>query len=185
MMSSFLCTPSVLRLLVGLAVCLAWWNVECRAAGNPRDDHARQQEALAAGEGDAKSEQKTTDEKTNVVPVFERKVSLTANELSLSDALRELARQAGVELELDVVALSVANLNVYNTKINASFEGLPLHEALGHVIEWNEHPGAFRRIRGCKFLLTTSAARRVRIRKTLPPWLKRLPNYRWGLRLTC
>lgn len=114
----------------------------------------------------------------SAIPVLERNVSLTANKMPLRDALRELARQANVELELDAEALQEAELNVLQ-EVDASFEDLPLHEALGELIDWYKYRTVYPEIRGRKLLLSTLPAREERARKHLPDWLK--PLFRNGM----
>ena len=118
----------------------------------------------------------TSEEETEIaIPVLERKVSLTATKMPLRDALRKIALLADVELELNVPALSSAKLNILQP-VDAHFENLPLHEALGELIDWSAHPGVFRKVLGGKLLLTTLTAERERVERHIPEWLEPFLN---------
>ncbi|MDA1049938.1 MAG: TIGR03067 domain-containing protein [Planctomycetota bacterium] len=110
--------------------------------------------------------------------VFARWVSLQAKEMPLKQALAELARQAGVELQLDAEALKAVELDV-DEPVTASFTDEPLDEALSRLINWRDHGGAFREFRAGRLVLTTLAARQQRVAGELPEWLR--PLYTHGL----
>lgn|GEM_PF-2903046 len=71
-----------------------------------------------------------------LLPVFEKKVSLTAKEMPLKEAFGELARQAGIGLELDEPALAKANVDL-DRKVTVQFNDLPFDVALGEVMDWH------------------------------------------------
>lgn len=114
--------------------------------------------------------------------MFEREVSLSAKGIPLEDALREVARQGGVELDLDREGLAAANLDLTGM-IDAEFERLPLGDALGRLIDWSEYPGVYRELRGGKLFLSTLLSQSKRVKAHLPEWLKPLDGNGLSARL--
>jgi hypothetical protein len=110
--------------------------------------------------------------------LFARKVSLTAKGMPLKDALKEVARAAMIELVLDVDALKEADLDL-DQRITVTIKDKPLADALGDLINWYQHPGAMRELRGGKLVITTLQAHQAYTQRHLPEWLK--PVYNRGL----
>ena len=113
--------------------------------------------------------------------IYARRVSLQAKDMPLKLALAELARQAGVELQLDAEDLKAVELDV-DAPITASFTDESLGEALGRLIDWRDHLGAYRQFRAGRLVLTTIQAMQRRVASQLPDWLK--PLYTHGLLAT-
>ncbi|MCI0681104.1 MAG: DUF1559 domain-containing protein [Gemmataceae bacterium] len=103
--------------------------------------------------------------------ILSRKVSLTAKAMPLKVALNALARAAKVELQLDAMALKQVGLDI-EKPVTATIKNEPLSDALGRVIDWEAHLGAFRELRGGKLVITTLQTRQAEIKRQLPEWLK-------------
>jgi beta-lactamase regulating signal transducer with metallopeptidase domain len=106
---------------------------------------------------------------------LQTKVSLTADAIPLKDALTELARSAGLELQLNAEALKQVDLEV-DEPVTVTIKDEPLAEALGMLIDWDGHYGALRELRGRKLLITTLTERQEFIARHLPDWLQPLNN---------
>jgi hypothetical protein len=113
--------------------------------------------------------------------VFSREVSLAAKAMPLKDALAAVARAAQVGLRLDADALKQVGLDV-ELPVTVTVKDEPLADALGKLINWGKHPGAFREVRGGKLVITTVQAYQAEIERHLPEWLKR--HYKRGLLAT-
>lgn len=109
---------------------------------------------------------------------LEREVSLTADNEPLEKVVERLAQQAGLTAEFDRDALRQVGLDL-GTPVTARIESLPLGRALSRVIDWRQHLGAMREVRGTRLVLTSLAATQARIHERLPEWLK--PLYNRGL----
>jgi hypothetical protein len=109
---------------------------------------------------------------------LERLVSLAADKMSLRDALKKVAADAGLEVEFDTDALKKVELDL-EKPVSVKFENVPLAKAIGLLIDWNAHPGVLREVRRGKLVLTTLEAWQARIAGKLPEWLK--PLYNKGL----
>lgn len=109
----------------------------------------------------------------SAIPVLERKVSLIANKMPLRDALRELARQAGVEVVFEESYLEKVQLDL-DKSVNPKIRDLPLYEALSDLLYLPRvmTSNVIYEIRDGKLWLTTFEARSDRIREHLPEWLK-------------
>jgi beta-lactamase regulating signal transducer with metallopeptidase domain len=110
--------------------------------------------------------------------IFSRKVSLTAKAMPLKDALQSVARQAKVALQVEADALKKVGLDV-EQPVTVTIKDEPLAEALGVLINWREHQGVFRKLRGEKLLITTIQAYQANIERQLPQLLK--VHYNKGL----
>jgi beta-lactamase regulating signal transducer with metallopeptidase domain len=110
--------------------------------------------------------------------IFSRKVSMTANEVPLKDALVAVARAAEIELQLEAAALKEVGLDV-EKPVTMTIKDEPLDEALGTLINWEKYPGALRMIRSGKLIITTLQAYQAEIERHLPKWLK--VHYNHGL----
>jgi beta-lactamase regulating signal transducer with metallopeptidase domain/NADPH-dependent 7-cyano-7-deazaguanine reductase QueF-like protein len=119
-------------------------------------------------------------ESKNADPL-QTKVSLAAEGMPLKLALTELARSAGLELQLNGEALKKVDLDV-DEPVTATIKDEPLVDALGTLIDWEAHLGAFRELRGRKLIITTLAERQESIARHLPDWLQ--PAYNRGLLAT-
>ncbi len=117
--------------------------------------------------------------------VFERRVSLSAKEMPLREALAKLARAAKVELLLDDEALKLARFDL-EKPVTVAIDDEPLGEALLQLIPFDPQNGVIRTLRGGKLVLTTITAYVRHDRETtlsvLPEWLK--PVYGKGLLVT-
>jgi hypothetical protein len=109
---------------------------------------------------------------------FARRVSLEADAMPLRDALATLARQAQLELELDVPALQQVQLDVAES-VTITIEDKPLAEALAALAPWEKLFGTVWRIRDGKLVITTLRAERDRYVRRLPEWLR--PYYGHGV----
>ena len=103
--------------------------------------------------------------------VFKRKVSLTAVNMPLREALSKVASEAGVVFAPDEPALRDAGLDL-DKRISVTLKAVPLGGALGQLIIWEQHVGVFRELQGDRLVLTTLVARRERTKNALPDWMK-------------
>ncbi|MEX0716449.1 MAG: M56 family metallopeptidase, partial [Planctomycetaceae bacterium] len=110
--------------------------------------------------------------------VLGRRVSLEAKAVPLRDALAALARAAKLELRLDLQALQQVELDL-DAPVTVKINDEPLTYALGTLIDWEKHRGAFREVRGDTLIITTMPARHEFVARHLPDWLK--PHYNHGL----
>ncbi|MFN0128482.1 MAG: biopolymer transporter ExbD, partial [Verrucomicrobiales bacterium] len=110
-----------------------------------------------------------------------RPVSLVVDNMPMRTALEALARAAGLKIEFDLEALQHVELDLQKP-VTVRLENVPLQRALGHVINWENHPGVMREVRGGKLVLTTLEAWQQRIAERLPEWMK--PFYNQGLLAT-
>ncbi len=112
---------------------------------------------------------------------MEHLVSLSAEKAPLRTVVEKLAAQAGMKAEFDIEALQQVGFDLQQP-VTATFDNLPLSEALNRVIDWSKNTGVMRHLRGQTLRLTTLAAWQAHVAQRLPEWLK--PLYRHGLSAT-
>ncbi len=110
--------------------------------------------------------------------VFRRPVSLTAENMSLLQALGELARAAGLRLNVDFEALAKTELELAQP-VTVTIKDEQLSDALLELVDWNSYPGVYRELRNGELFITTVEAAQARTAAALPDWLK--PVYGNGL----
>lgn len=138
----------------------------------------RGEDAGVPDKADGEKEAKPTNDDSKTHDPLQRTVSLTAKGMPLKVALAELARSAGLKLQLHAEALKQVELDVDET-VTATIKDESLANALGELIHWDQHLGAFREVRGKKLVITTLTARQEEIARHLPEWLQ--PPYNRGL----
>jgi hypothetical protein len=99
--------------------------------------------------------------------VCARPVSLSANKKPLIDCLREICKQANVQLEVDRVALSETKLSL-DKPLTVSFDDAGLCDAAGKLIPHTDFPEVLQRFRDDKLILTSHTA----FLKLIPAWLE-------------
>lgn len=107
--------------------------------------------------------------------VLARRASLTAKAMPLKDAIVALARSAQIECQVDGNALKQVGIDI-GREVTITIAEEPLGSAMGRLIPWEKHPGAYQDWRGRKLFITTVQARQEEIKRVLPDWLKPLSN---------
>ncbi len=118
------------------------------------------------------------------VPPDERRVSLTAQQMPLQDALAQICRQARIELDLDAAGLEMAGVKT-NAPVTVDFKDEPLTDAVVSILNSKgvrtPYPMLYREMRGEKLFVSSIQAHEVRAQQerartlqNLPDWLKPL-----------
>ena len=151
----------------------AWWGTPASGDVLKIVLERKRLPVIGAGASDSSTDRPPTADEASA-----KRVSLPANEMPLKQALAALARQAGVALQLDVDALKAVELDL-DAPVTASLTDETLEEALGRLIDWRGHLGAFGEFRAGRLVVTTITARQQRVAAQLPEWLQ--PLYTHGL----
>jgi Leucine-rich repeat (LRR) protein len=120
------------------------------------------------------------------VPPDERRVSLTAQQMPLQDALAQICRQAKLELDLDAAGLEMAGVKT-NAPVTVEFKDEPLTDAVAGILNSRgvrsigQVSYLYREMRGEKLLVSSIQAlqarnqqEKARALQNLPDWLKPL-----------
>lgn len=108
------------------------------------------------------------------IPPPERKVSFTAQQMPLKDALAEVCRAADVELELDAAGLKSGGLTT-DLPITVTFKDEPLDYAVGRILNVLDRQGfhdIYQEMRGENLIVGSILAQQARMSPYLPDWLK-------------
>ena len=99
-----------------------------------------------------------------------RPVSLTANKKPLVECLREICKQARVELEPDHTALLEMKLNLDEPR-TITFTDIRLYDAIPRLVPAKDHPGVVHRLRRGKLVVTSATAYLKHQASLIPDWL--------------
>jgi hypothetical protein len=112
------------------------------------------------------------------IPPRERRITLSAQNISFKEVLSQVCRAAHLELDLDAEAVKQAGVSP-DAPITISLKNERFVDAMPEILDMlkkGEFIDIFWKLEDIKVIVTTITADQVRTRSRLPDWLKRFYN---------
>lgn len=103
-------------------------------------------------------------------------VSLRSTDISVHDALRQVAQQAGLALDVNRGALNQIEVDV-DRHVSIDLSDVPLQQVLGQLLPAEANPQVMRQVHRGKLIVTSWDAWLARTAEHLPEWLKPLQHH--------